>query len=204
MPSADPGDPPHEARAARPPRTIVLIGDVHDEAERLARTLALVSERRPALVLLAGDLGEDPPWDRALRRTRRDGHDASVRRVIARVRSGCDCPVVFVPGNHDLDDPPEDVEGINADRRIVTVGGLHVAGFGGAGPTPFGFPYEWSENEADSALEQLLAAAAPLDVFLSHAPPADTSLDRTARGHCVGSAAVRRWITRAQPRMFVC
>jgi Icc-related predicted phosphoesterase len=186
------------------PATIVLIGDVHDEIGRLGRTLALVRERRLDLALLAGDIGLDPPWNRALRRTRRAEHDESVRRVVSLVRSACGCPVVFVPGNHDLDDPPEDVPGLNVDRRIVEVGGLRIAGFGGAGPTPFGFPYEWSEDEAAAALERLLADETTVDVFLSHAPPSNTDLDRTARGACVGSPAVKRWIACSRPRLFVC
>lgn len=185
-------------------RTIVLIGDVHDEIERLGRTLELVRDRSPDLALLAGDVGTDPPWHRVQRRTRRDEHDASVRRVVSLVRSACGCPVVFVPGNHDLADPPPDVEGVNADRRIVEIAGLRIAGFGGAGPTPFGFPYEWSEDEADAALERLLADQPGIDVFLSHTPPSGTRLDRTARGACVGSAAVRRWLLRVRPRLFVC
>jgi Icc-related predicted phosphoesterase len=185
-------------------QTIVLIGDVHDEIERLARTLALVDDCRADLALLVGDIGEDPPWHRALRRTRRAEHDESIRRVIAHVRSACECSVVFVPGNHDLDDPPGDVDGINADRRIVEVGGLRIAGLGGAGPTPFGFPYEWSEDEAEAALDRLLGDAGAVDVFLSHSPPSDTKLDRTAHGAFVGSTAVKRWISRVRPKLFVC
>lgn len=185
-------------------QTIVLIGDVHDEIERLARTLALVGDRRADLAVLVGDIGVDPPWHRALRRTRRATHDESIHRVIARVRATCACPVVFVPGNHDLDDPPVDVDGINADQRIVEVAGLRIAGFGGAGPTPFGFPYEWSEEEAEAVLDRLLGEAGAVDVFLSHSPPFETGLDRTRRGAFVGSAAVKRWISRARPKLFVC
>jgi hypothetical protein len=185
-------------------KKIVLIGDVHDEIERLARSLEPVRGGRTDLALLAGDVGEDPPWDRALRRTRRAGHDASVRRVVAQVRAALDCPVVFVPGNHDLDDPPRDVDGVNADRRVVDAAGLRIAGFGGAGPTRFGFPYEWSENEAEEALAGAFSGAGRVDVFLSHSPPTGTGLDRTAHGSSVGSPSVGRWIRRLRPRLFVC
>jgi Icc-related predicted phosphoesterase len=139
-----------------------------------------------------------------LRRTRRAAHDESVRRVIACARTVCDCPVVFVPGNHDLHDPPEDVDGLNADRRIVEAAGLRIAGFGGAGSTPLGFPYEWSEQEAQTALESAFDDAGTLDVFLSHSPPFETSLDRTARGAPVGSPAVKQLISRMRPKLFVC
>lgn len=187
-------------------QTIVLIGDTHDDPVRLARSLALVDGRPADLVLLTGDIGRDPPWHVAQRRTHRADHDDSVRSVLARVRSVCECPLVFVPGNHDLADPPRDVEAVNADRRIVEVLGLRIAGFGGAGPTRFGFPYEWSEAEAEAALACLLSGegAGEIDVFLAHSPPFGSTLDRTTDGRHVGSQAVRRWIARSRPRLFVC
>jgi len=187
-----------------PTKTIVLVGDVHDERDRLKRSLALLGERRPDLVLLTGDIGRDPPWHRAQRRTRRAEHDESVRSVFDCVRNSCDCPVVFVPGNHDLDDPPDEVGAINADRRIVEIAGLRVAGFGGAGPTRFGFPYEWSEEQGQVALATMFNDAGQVDVFLSHSPPAATTLDRTAHGAAVGSTAVKDWIGRVRPKLFVC
>jgi len=190
--------------SAKRRRTVVLIGDVHHEIARLERSFEAVCDRSIDLVLLAGDLGKDPSWDRALRRKRRSAHDESVRRVVARAGQLGNAPVVFVPGNHDLDDPPTDVAGVNADRRLVEVADLRIAGFGGAGPTRFGFPYEWSEEEAGTALERLLGEAGPVDIFLSHAPPFDTSLDRTAGGVAVGSPSVGHWIARARPRLFVC
>lgn len=186
------------------PKTIVLIGDVHDERERLMRSLALLGDCRPDLVLLTGDIGRDPPWHRAQRRTQRALHDESVRQVIDYVADSCGCPVVFVPGNHDLDDPPQDVGAINADRRIVEIAGLRIAGFGGAGPTRFGFPYEWSEPNAEKTLAKLFADEDPVDIFLSHSPPVATTLDRTAHGAAVGSTAVKGWIGRARPKLFVC
>lgn len=186
------------------PMLIVVIGDVHGERERLAGGLRLVRDQRADVVLLVGDIGADPPWPSADRRRLRGPHDQSVRDVIAQVAEACACPVVFVPGNHDLPDPPGDVQGINADRRIVEVAGLRIAGFGGAGPTPFGFPYEWSEQQAEAVLQPLLeGAAGGVDIFLSHTPAAGT-LDRTVHGASVGSTTVGRWIERATPKLFVC
>lgn len=185
-------------------RTILLVGDVHNHTERLARSLSLAADAAPDLVLLTGDIGVDPPWHRAQRRTQRERHDESVRAVIEQVRSSCACPVAFVPGNHDLDDPPADVAGINVDRKWVEVAGLVIAGFGGAGPTRFGFPYEWSEEEADLVLAERFDDAPAIDIFLSHSPPFNSMLDRTAHGVAVGSRAVRRRLVIVRPKLFVC
>ena len=184
---------------------IAILGDIHGEQERLAETLCLLSEARSELVLLVGDIGLDPPWHSPARETERGLHDESVRGVLARVRAALKCPVVFVPGNHDLPDPEHDVDGLNVDRRVVHVAGLRLAGFGGAGPTRFGFPYEWTEPEAQAALERLLFARDDrIDVLLCHGAPRDSKLDRTRDGRHVGSDAIRSWISRTRPRMFVC
>jgi Icc-related predicted phosphoesterase len=183
---------------------IAVIGDVHDHQQRLERILDRIASNPPDLALLVGDVGRDPPWAEPERRTERQAHDDSVRRVLARVRGRLGCPLAFVPGNHDLRDAATDVDGVNCDGRIVDIAGRRIGGFGGAGPTRFGFPYEWVEPEADEALRTLLADTAPLDILVSHTPPARTNLDRTSSGEHVGSEAVRRWIATARPALLVC
>ncbi len=184
---------------------IILLGDVHDERERLAASLALATPEGADLALLPGDLGLDPPWSEPARRAGRERHDDSVRRVLATIGETLGCPVVFVPGNHDLPDPPADLPAVNADGRVVSAAGLTIAGLGGAGPARFGFAYEWSETDAARRLQRLLPQGAPpVDVLLSHTPPAGSPLDRTARGVHVGSRAVAEAIARARPALFVC
>ena len=185
-------------------RQIAVIGDVHDKQDRLARVLERIASDPPDLALLVGDVGRDPPWAEPQRRKHRMNHDESIRQIVARVRLRLGCPVAFVPGNHDLRDTADDVDGVNCDGRIVEIAGLRIAGFGGAGPGRFGFPYEWDEDEADAALRALLGGATPPDILISHTPPARTGLDRTSRGEQVGSEAVRRWIAAARPKLFVC
>jgi Icc-related predicted phosphoesterase len=183
---------------------IVLIGDVHGEQRRLGRVLRHVAETRPALAVLVGDVGIDPPRFEPARTRDRSRHDASMRAVVTQLRSALGCPVVFVPGNHDMPDPVDDLDGVNCDRTRVEVARLQVAGFGGAGPSRFGFPYEWSEETADAALGELLEDGPRLDLLVSHTPPSDTALDRIHSGRHVGSRAVRRWAVAHRPRLLVC
>lgn len=186
-------------------REIVLIGDVHAQWERLDTVLAgLASRPQPLVCLLTGDVGMDPPWDEPARSLNRGTHDDSVREALSRVRTALSAPALFVPGNHDMRDTAAAVTAANLDGRTVEAGGLRIAGLGGAGPARFGFPYEWSEREADERLAELLGDGPPPDVLLSHTPPARSTLDRTAKGMHVGSRAVRRWIDRSRPKLFVC
>lgn len=88
-----------------------------------------------------------------------------------------------MPGNHAPDDLAGDGD---VDGRCVSLYGLRVAGTGGAGPTRFGFPYEWDEDDIRGR------SWPDCDVLISHAPPARTPLDVTAWGGLhAGSEAVR-------------
>jgi Icc-related predicted phosphoesterase len=186
-------------------RNLIIIGDPHAHFERLAEALRLVENVRPRLALLAGDIGEDPPWEPAARLRERSAHDESVRRVIRTVAAALDCPVIFVPGNHDLESAPHDCGGVNCDGEPVEQAGLRVAGLGGAGPDRFGFAYEWGERQAEDRLRRFDGETdGAIDVLLCHAPPAASELDRIHDGRHVGSAAVRRAIGRLRPRLFVC
>jgi Icc-related predicted phosphoesterase len=185
--------------------TIFILGDVHDHQERLEVSLSLLPAEKVDLALLAGDVGLDPPWLEPARHAERGPHDESVRQVVQQVGKLCSCPVVFVPGNHDLNDPPGDVDGTNVDGRTERVAGLRIAGLGGSGPAPYGFPYEWSESQAHSRLAAMFdGSGKDTDIFLCHAPPANTRLDVTARGDHVGSRSVYEWIGRIRPKLFVC
>lgn len=196
---------PCEGRVVAAPllrKKIVLLGDVHDHGPRLRRALETLSGETWDLALQVGDVGVDPPWLSPSRERDRAEHDASVRRVLASLREAAGCPVVFVPGNHDLPSPPSDAPALNADGRVVEVDGLRVGGLGGSGPHRHGFPYEWSESDASRALDRL--GQGRVDILLCHAPPARTSLDRMHDGEHVGSSAVRRAIASLRPALFVC
>jgi len=186
-------------------RRIVILGDIHDQQEQLAASLDLLPEEATDLALIAGDVGIDPPWTSPARETGRAAHDASMVRTVRHVEQRLGCPVLFVPGNHDLQHPIESLGRYNCDRKAVGIAGISIVGFGGAGPTPFGFPYEWSEQEAEEILEGCLSGwEGNLDIFLSHSPPVNCTLDRTERGEHVGSAAVRKWLGLVRPKLFVC
>lgn len=183
---------------------IAAIGDVHGHRERLERVLRLLAPEKPDLTLLPGDLALDPPWEEPARARERERHDESFQEVISDIRTALACPIVFVPGNHDLPEPPAGLEADNADGRIAEAAGLRIAGLGGSGPHHFGFPYEWTEEEADATLSRIFGASQSVEVLLCHAPPLNCKLDRMWDGKQVGSHAVTDWIKRAQPQLFVC
>lgn len=125
----------------------------------------------PDLVLSAGDL----PW-----------------HYLEYVASSVDAPVVFVPGNHDLEierskasrngsytcdgipcDGPRPRGAVNADQQVLTVAGLRIAGLGGCVRYRPG-PHQYTQREYHRRARRLLRRARsvpPVDVLLTHAPP---------------------------------
>ena len=106
------------------------------------------------LVLAAGDL----PWS-----------------YLESLVSLLDAPAAFVPGNHD----PSTAGGkgprglIDADGRVLTVGGLRIAGLGGCVRYNPG-PHQYTQREYDRRARRLVkdaGRAGPVDVLLTHAPP---------------------------------
>jgi hypothetical protein len=137
-----------------------------------------------------------------------------------------DRPGVFVPGNHDPDlsgfserrgvwfraGMPEDWPGpagfIDADGRVVDVGGIRIAGLGGCLRYRQG-PNQWSEREQAHRARRLVRAARRLyrrdgrgvDILLTHAPPRHCG-DGEDRPHH-GFDCLHPVVDALQPRMLV-
>ncbi len=132
--------------------------------------------RRAELILACGDL----PFD-----------------YLRYLMDALDVPLVFVPGNHDPDvtgyrtarsgltvraglpaDVPWPAGAVNADGRIVEVGGLRIAGLGGCLRYSEG-PNQYREREQARRARTLARRARwrrgrdgrGVDVLLTHAPP---------------------------------
>jgi hypothetical protein len=137
-----------------------------------------------------------------------------------------DRPGVFVPGNHDPDvsgfskhaglslraGMPKDWPGlagfVNADGRVVDVGGVRVAGLGGCLRYRPG-PNQWSELEQARRGRRLVRAARRLrsrdgrgvDILLTHAPPRHCG-DREDQPHH-GFECLHEVVAALQPRLLV-
>ena len=122
--------------------------------EEVSAMSSRVRDLRADLVLAAGDL----PWS-----------------YLESLVSLVDAPAAFVPGNHD----PSTAGGkgprglINLDGRVLTVGGLRIAGLGGCVRYNTG-PHQYTQREYDRRASRLIKDARgsePVDVLLTHAPP---------------------------------
>ncbi len=171
---------------------VLAFSDLHGSVEIVERVLAL--ERSFDLVILAGDIttaGTATQLEQAIRRIEAFGK-----------------PVLAVAGNMD----PLPLErklaklGVSLDSRGVMIGDIGFFGVSAAPASPLHTPNELSEREITNRAEAgwKCVAAARLKVFVPHASPRDTTLDRVRGGKHVGSTAVRDFIRRRQPDATIC
>ena len=117
-------------------------------------------------------------------------------------------PVLVVGGNMD---PPEldetfDQLGVSINARGLILDDVGFFGVSGAPHSPMNTPNEIPEPEI---MKRAVAGwreveKAKRKVFVPHAPPYNTSVDKIGRGRHVGSTAVRAFIEERQPDVVIC
>jgi len=118
--------------------------------------------------------------------------------------------------NSDVNDYLDDLNmNLHAQAHIVKRK-VCVFGVGGSNRTPFNTPWEFEEDELFTLAQEgflqakeLIELAKPITgytipaIFISHAPPFKTKVDRLVNGKHVGSKAVRKFIEINQPAMCI-
>jgi Icc-related predicted phosphoesterase len=131
------------------------------------------------------------------------------REYLEFLETGLAVPLLYVPGNHDIayrGHPPEGCE--NIDERLLTIGGLRIAGVGGSLNYNAGSDsYQYTEQQMAWRLRRLgwrVWRAGGVDIVVSHAAPlhGDHTFDATDRPHR-GSAGFRRFIGHHHPRFWL-
>jgi uncharacterized protein len=172
--------------------TVLAFSDLHGEFRAVEKVLQHVGA--VDLLLIAGDLTTNG--------SRRDGEEA-LRKLGEQGR-----PLLVVAGN--MDPPSLDglflERGLTLNARGVTVGDVGFHGVSGGPLSPLHTPNELTEEEilrrAEVGWQEVREARTR--VFVPHAPPSRTTLDRIWSGAHVGSTAVRRFIEERAPDLCVC
>ncbi len=171
---------------------ILAITDIHGAYERMESIVE--REVSSNMIIVGGDLTTFGTPDEA-------------RGAIQRLQSFRK-PVFVVGGNMDPV-PLEDVFislGVSIDGRGVVMNGIGLFGVSGAPTSPLSTPHEIPEEtirfRAELGWKDVRNAR--VKIFVPHAPPYNTSLDRTYAGKNVGSRAVREFIEEHQPDLTIC
>jgi len=113
--------------------------------------------------------------------------------------------ILAVPGNCDQYEVLDVLknEHINLHGEIKEFKGLVFFGIGGSGFTPFNTPQEYSDEEIERILNNYKKQKGR-EIFVSHAPPMNTKVDKTLMGMHVGSKHIRKFIEENQPDICLC
>jgi hypothetical protein len=171
---------------------LLCLSDIHGEGAGLADVLREAANAD--LIVLAGDLTHL-------------GGFAEAEAVLGPVLEA-GVRVIAVAGNMDREGARRCLQekGVDIHARGVSVGEVGFMGLGGGTPSPFGTPWELTEEEARAFLAAGRPAieAARYKVLVSHAPPRGTKLDRSFGGRHVGSEAVRNFILAGSVDLCIC
>ncbi|HWP82470.1 MAG TPA: metallophosphoesterase [Bacteroidota bacterium] len=117
-------------------------------------------------------------------------------------------PLFVVSGNMD---PPEldevfDRMGLLVSGKGAMLGDVGIFGVSGSPVTPMKTPYEISEEEIRKRAEKGWREVenALVKIFVPHAPPHGTTVDKIFIGKHVGSVALREFVEKYQPDVLVC
>lgn len=171
---------------------IIAVSDIHGAYESVPQILS--KEPLFDALILAGDLttnGSPREAEEALKLFYQFGK-----------------PIISVAGNMDpvtLEPTFESMSSYVNGRGII----IDEAGFFGVSGSPFtpmNTPYELSE---EAIIERAEAGwkdveSARWKIFIPHAPPYKTAIDRLLSGNHVGSKAIRTFIEQHQPDVVVC
>jgi hypothetical protein len=165
---------------------LLVFSDIHSDARALERLMAIEAD----YYFCAGDLVN---FSRRI--------DA-MGEILAKRGDR----VYVIPGNHETAEQVTDMcgrFGLNDFHgQQKEIGGFHVVGLGYSNPTPFDTPGEYSEEEIERRLHQF-DGLKPM-IAICHVPPLRTMLDRITNLRHAGSAAMRDFLQREQPRFFFC
>ena len=162
-----------------------MAADLHGSALAAQLIRENLERYRPDVFVAAGDITNFGPVSYA-----------------EEVFRGLAVPTLAVPGNCDPRDLPAvlDALGVNLHGRKSSIAGRTFVGIGGSNPTPFGTPFELSEEEIRSTLSRTMEAGA---ILVSHPPP-NGAVDVVYSGEHVGSVAVREAVEKYQPPLVLC
>lgn len=170
---------------------ILALTDIHS---RVYYTQQVTNQLQQAdLVLIAGDITNFGDREEA---------NLIIEKLLLLNRN-----ILAIPGNCDHVGVLDTLVARNMNLHAATkiTGNTMFFGIGGCNKTPFHTPQEYSEQEIAGLLGNF-AKTPDVDrfIFISHAPPYKTKLDRVILGFHVGSKAIRNFIEDFKPDVVVC
>ncbi len=164
---------------------ILAVADIHGASEAKKRINSQIVEYTPNIVVVCGDITQFGPPEWA-----KDFLDSISLKTLA------------IPGNCDprgVLEAIEDSQAIPLHGKKVELSGYTFVGLGGSNSTPFNTPFELSEDEIYSSLDNLMIQGALLVVH----SPSKGYLDKTATSDDLGSQAIADIVSKFSPPLVI-
>jgi Icc-related predicted phosphoesterase len=164
---------------------ILAIADVHGSKDAKKTVNSQIMEYVPHAVVVCGDITQfgPPEWAKDF-------------------LNGISLKTLAIPGNCD---PKGVLEAIEESQAVplhankMELSDYTFVGLGGSSPTPFGTPFELSEEEIYAALKNIMTPGA---VLVVHSPPKG-HLDKTATASGLGSESIAKIISEFAPPLVI-
>ena len=170
---------------------VLALTDIHGSYKKVDEILRKIS---PEVIVIGGDIttiGTPEEAERVVRGWKNFGR-----------------PLVAVAGNMDSPEIDQAIEaaGVSINGRGVKIGDVGFFGVSASPFSPLHTPYEISEEEIAKRIEAGYRAVkeCKVKVFVPHAPPVNTNVDKVFMGMHVGSKSVRTFIEHEQPDVVIC
>ena len=159
---------------------LLVITDLHQKKSGLSWINAQIEKNNIEAVLFLGDVT-----------------DMGTAKEGAEIISGIKSKVYFIPGNCDPRDIMDEVSKVAVDMhgKKADLGGHALVGIGGSNVTPFGTPFELTEDELYNGLKKNASEGM---ILMTHCPSLGI-LDKVPDGPHVGSAAIKRIVDEFHP-----
>ncbi|MCJ7633923.1 metallophosphoesterase [Candidatus Bathyarchaeota archaeon] len=173
---------------------LLIISDIHGHLENICVLSDIIKRDLPHALVICGDITHFGDLANA----------SIILKEFANLAA-----TFFVPGNCD---PPQlaaqlILEGAtNIHGRCLGLPEINLLGIGGSIPTPFGTPFEITDNEVSKILDiaQKNCSGNRSMILISHNPPYNTKADATFIGNHVGSKSIRNFIEKTSPALTIC
>jgi putative phosphoesterase len=166
---------------------IYAVSDLHGRKDRIARIRENISNLRPDVLVIAGDIT-----------------NYTDSRSVIKDLNDMPVPVLAVRGNTDLSrvetllEKATNISSLHLSKTELH--GITFAGVSGTIPIPFYSKISFFEKKIIEKIEDLLERET---VFVGHPPPRGILDEAFGRFHA-GSASLYKMIVRRQPRLFIC
>jgi hypothetical protein len=166
---------------------IYAVADIHGRKSRISSILDTVSEKKPDVLVLAGDINryfKSP--------------------VTISSFGSLPFPVLAIRGNTDSKKLEKSLSAfpnisfLNFSEKIVN--GFTFTGVGGTVPVPFASRIKLSENAAIKQLEKIVKKGS---ILIAHPPPRGT-LDEVLGKFHAGSSGLNEIVAKCRPRLLIC